>query len=327
MTYLPDKNKLWNGSAWVDWPGDATAGAKIQSAQLPAALSSGRLDVSIGASTTVPVSGALTDTQLRASAVPISAAALLCPAEPRKTRLSPTAPSASAAPSPSIGRLPPAPGHRGHRSFHAAAPSSTRLSDGAAFYDAAKTGQLPSALVTGRLDVNVGASTTIAVSQSGTWNVGTLTGITNVVHVDDNSGSLTVDAPVGTPVFVRLSDGAAAITTLPISGSVSISGTVTTQDSRLPSALGQTTMAASLPVVIASDQTALSEVATAADSGSLPAVQKMVSGYDRDRALARPLPIRRVNDADAVNVYDERTKSTLDQILMTLEQILQAVQS
>lgn len=39
----------------------------------------------------------------------------------------------------------------------------------------------------------------------------------DVVPVTDNSGSLTVDAPVGTPVYVRLSDGAAAITTLPVS--------------------------------------------------------------------------------------------------------------
>lgn len=38
-----------------------------------------------------------------------------------------------------------------------------------------------------------------------------------VIPVSDNSGSLTVDAPVGTPAFVRLSDGAAAITTLPVS--------------------------------------------------------------------------------------------------------------
>lgn len=37
------------------------------------------------------------------------------------------------------------------------------------------------------------------------------------VPITDNSGSLTVDAPVGTPVFVRLSDGAAAISTLPVS--------------------------------------------------------------------------------------------------------------
>lgn len=39
----------------------------------------------------------------------------------------------------------------------------------------------------------------------------------DVVPVTDNSGSLTVDAPVGTPVFVRLSDGATAISTLPVS--------------------------------------------------------------------------------------------------------------
>ena len=40
------------------------------------------------------------------------------------------------------------------------------------------------------------------------------------VPVSDSSGSLTVDAPVGTPVFVRLSDGTAAIATLPVSGTV-----------------------------------------------------------------------------------------------------------
>ena len=34
------------------------------------------------------------------------------------------------------------------------------------------------------------------VTQSGTWNVGTVTTITNVVHVDDNAGSLTVDGTV-----------------------------------------------------------------------------------------------------------------------------------
>ena len=40
---------------------------------------------------------------------------------------------------------------------------------------------------------------------------------TGVLSVDDNGASLTVDAPVATPVFVRLSDGASAITTLPVS--------------------------------------------------------------------------------------------------------------
>lgn len=37
------------------------------------------------------------------------------------------------------------------------------------------------------------------------------------VPVTDNSGSITVDAPVGAPVFVRLSDGSSAIATLPVS--------------------------------------------------------------------------------------------------------------
>lgn len=51
----------------------------------------------------------------------------------------------------------------------------------------------------------------LPVTQSGTWNVGTVSTITNVVHVDDNSGSLTVD------------------------GSVSVTGTVTV-DSELTTA-------------------------------------------------------------------------------------------
>lgn len=43
----------------------------------------------------------------------------------------------------------------------AALPGSTRLSDGTSFYDAAKTGQLPTSLVGGRLDVSLGASPSI----------------------------------------------------------------------------------------------------------------------------------------------------------------------
>src|SRR6266487_370598 len=54
----------------------------------------------------------------------------------------------------------------------------------------------------------------------------------SVIPVSDNAGSLTVDAPVGTPAFVRLSDGAAAL-------------------------IGQKVMASSLPVVLASDQTVI----------------------------------------------------------------------
>jgi hypothetical protein len=44
----------------------------VDTTQLPAALVSGRLDVNIGASTSIAVTGPLTDTQLRATAVPVS---------------------------------------------------------------------------------------------------------------------------------------------------------------------------------------------------------------------------------------------------------------
>lgn len=41
--------------------------------------------------------------------------------------------------------------------------------------------------------------------------------VANTVHVDDNGSTLTVDAAMGSPVFVRLSDGSNPIFTLPVS--------------------------------------------------------------------------------------------------------------
>lgn len=61
----------------------------------------------------------------------------------------------------------------------------------------------------------------------------------STLSVDDGGGALTVDAPVGTPVFVKLSDGAASL-------------------------VGQKAMAASLPVVLASDQASVPVAATLA---------------------------------------------------------------
>lgn len=67
---------------------------------------------------------------------------------------------------------------------------------------------------TGGLKVNLGADNdvtvtgTVAVTQSGTWDE---------VGINDSGNSITVDAPVATPVFVRLSDGSSAISTLPVS--------------------------------------------------------------------------------------------------------------
>lgn len=86
----------------------------------------------------------------------------------------------------------------------------------------------------------------LPVTQSGIWNIGAVSSVTNItqlsgqviamgsgvrsagtqrvtiatddiVPISDNNGSLTVDAPVTTPLHVRLSDGTSAISTLPVS--------------------------------------------------------------------------------------------------------------
>jgi hypothetical protein len=67
--------------------------------------------------------------------------------------------------------------------------------------------RLPSELAAGRLSVD-GSGVTQPIS-------GTVTGSGGTFPVTDSGGSLTVDAPVGTPVFTRLSDG-----TNPISATV-----------------------------------------------------------------------------------------------------------
>lgn len=58
--------------------------------------------------------------------------------------------------------------------------------------------------------------------------------------VDDRAGSLTVDAPVGTPVFVRLSDGTSAVPILP-------DRCATATPTNVPDTTSSTTIAASNP--------------------------------------------------------------------------------
>lgn len=138
---------------------------------------------------TLAVSGNwLTDTQLRASAVPVT-----CNAGSGTFAVSGT-----------------------FWPTTAAAPSSTRLSDGAAFYDAAKTGQFPAALVSGRLDVNLGAwlgSTAPTVGQK------TMANSIPVTLASDQSTltiSGTVTANAGTGVFDVTPSSPAANDYLPV---------------------------------------------------------------------------------------------------------------
>ncbi len=104
--------------------------------------------------------------------------------------------------------------------------------EGAVNHASAATPLPVTAVITGTVTVGAHAVTnagTFAVqaAQSGTWTVQPgntanttawlVTGTGGTFPVTDSGGSLTVDAPVGTPVFVRLSDGASAISTLPVS--------------------------------------------------------------------------------------------------------------
>jgi hypothetical protein len=134
-----------------------------------------------------------------------------------------------------------------------------------------QSGQLPAALaaggglkiegVAGGVVVPIGNPSNLDVALSTRLKpadtLAAVTAITNAVHVDDNAGSLTVDAPVGTPAFVRLSDGAAAIATLPVSiaatqavNEAQVGGTATDTNSGNKSAGTQR-------VVLATDQPAL----------------------------------------------------------------------
>jgi hypothetical protein len=162
------------------------------------------------------------------------------------------------------------------------APFANRLSDGTAFYDAAKTGQLPTSLVGGRLDVVVGAAL-----PSGTNNIGDVDVLsvpaplstsgggteasalrvtlasdsTGLISVDDNGGSLTIDAPQLPSSLVSgrldINVGSWLGSTVPI--------------------VGQKTMANSLPVTMASNQTPVQVI----DAGAAGTAPTFFAIYDR----------------------------------------------
>lgn len=114
------------------------------------------------------------------------------------------------------------------------------------------------------IDDNGGSITVdgaVSASQSGTWNIGTVSTITNVVHIDDNNSSLTIDGSV-----TANQGGTWNITD--ISGTISLPTGAATE-STLGNVLttsafqarintqGQKAMSASTPVVVASDQSGL----------------------------------------------------------------------
>jgi hypothetical protein len=214
----------------------------------------------------VPVSGPLTDTQLRASTVPVSGTVtasgpltdtpVRASAVPVDTELPAAAALADAASNPTV----PATGAFGmlwngatwdRAPGSAAGGLTTNLKQLNGTTVATNSGakdagtqriviatdqvQLTNALKVDGSAVTQPVSGTVSITANSAVNVAQVAGTTTdtnsgaksagtqrvilasdqtVVPISDNAGSLTVDAPVGTPAFVRLSDGAAAITTL-----------------------------------------------------------------------------------------------------------------
>jgi hypothetical protein len=189
-------------------PAFGTAGAAATDVVTIQGIASGTV---VPVSGTVTASGPLTDAQLRASAVPVDSE-LPAAAALADGAANPTTPTVGAG-----GLL------WNGTTWDRAKGDTTN----GAYVNVKAMVALPTgANVIGALSANQSvngaqvAGTATSVN-SGTKDAGTqrviLASDQTVVPVSDNSGSLTVDAPVGTPAFVRLSDGAAAITTLPVS--------------------------------------------------------------------------------------------------------------
>lgn len=228
----------------------------------------------------MPVSGPLTDAQLRASAVPVSASALPLPtgaatSANQSTELSTLASILSALGSPS------------QEHVTAGSPNSSRLSDGTSFYKAT-TPSDTQPVSAASLPLPSGAST--AANQS-TGNA-SLSSIDGKIPASPSQEHVTA----GSPHAARLTDGTSfykattpsdtqpvSAAALPLPSGASTSANQTTANSSLSSidgklnSLGQKTSANSVPVVLPSDQT-VSVKAPVNVTGSGSAAGATVSG-------------------------------------------------
>lgn len=206
----------------------------------------------VGVSGTVPVSGPLTDTQLRASAVPVSGAFFQA-----------TQPISAA----SL----PLPTSAAQDRTTAAAPAAVRLTDGAAFFKPttpADTQPVSGTFwqatqpVSGTVTANIGTSGSLALDA-------TLTGGTARTKVTDGTTNAAVKAASTAAVAAdpALVVAVSPNNTIPVSGTfwqatqpVSIAATVAENVSQWggsATTLGQKAMTASVPVVLASDQSTI----------------------------------------------------------------------
>ncbi len=174
---MADNTRLPIGTQDGDvYASDDIAGVKIQRVKVTLG-GDGTNDGDVASGNPMPITGALTDTQLRATPVPVSGTVTASgPLTDTQLRASAVPVSAATLPLPSL------------------AATSTKQSDGTQKSQVVDGSGNVIGATSNALDVNVKS---IAAAQT-IATVTTVGTITNVVHVDDNSGSLTVDGTVAT---------------------------------------------------------------------------------------------------------------------------------
>lgn len=183
---------------------------------------------------------------------------------------------------------------------------AARLSDGTNFYVGPSSGQFPTSLVSGRLDVNVGAVAFMAPTggtpPTSAALIGGISGVSFLPLMVDTLGRAIVSqglpASAAGPWTVRLSDGAAYYNA-PSSAQLPAALVGGRLDANVGSWLGATTptvgqkaMGASLPVVLASDQTTVptTNPSVATNNAAIPGSSTVVGGSDGTNL--RPLRTR-----------------------------------
>ena len=214
-TWTVQPGNTANTTPWLIGIGDGTNTATIKAASTAAVAADKALVVAISPNNSLNVTGPLTDAALRASAVPVSLASLPSHAV---TNIGTFAIQESGAALTALQLIDDA------VATNSAAAVAKLIQVGGTDGTNAKIISVTSAGLVNiadgggslTVDGTVGVSGSVAVT--GTfWQATQPVSIATSVPITDNSGSLTVDAPVATPVFVRLSNGSAAVDTLPVS--------------------------------------------------------------------------------------------------------------
>lgn len=101
----------------------------------------------------------------------------------------------------------------------------------------------------------------------------------SAIPIADNSGTLTVDAPVGTPVAVRLSDGSSFISGLPVSGTVTATqGTAASNSGAWPVKISDGTSAVGITDVAGSKAIKVDVIQSVALAGGLADLGTFTAG-------------------------------------------------